>query len=725
LNLSNRALADGSTAAPGMDVAGNRLYRDGQEFTPRGFNFIGILGPDGCANLPRQAAAARASFGLVELLAARDDWHANTVRFQVSQSGLDPQSAIYVPAYLDRVTGAVAQARSLGLTVILSMQDQSNGCGSAHPMPSDATVRAWQNLVPLVAADPDVMFELFNEPQNDVDAAGWAQWLTGGPGPKTNQGAPIIGHQTLVQTVRDLGATNVLIADGAKSAGSLQGLPPLSDPLAAPRIAYAWHPYSFHVSGTATLATDQANWDSRTAAVSAVAPLLATEWNASLSKCTAGVAARAPDLLAYLQSQHIGLLGHAFDVVATMVQDVTTWTPTTLDGFGCNVVGPDAGLLVQDDFKAQAAAESGEDITAPTITLSTPTDGTVVGGTVDVAGAASDDVGVTSVDLVVDGVAVAAADPSSPSVPWDSASVGDGTHTLQFQAADAAGNVGRSSRITVVARNFDFTAPSTPIGLNGALSGATGVQLSWQASTDNNAVAGYHVYRDATLVATVTDGTAYLDTGLGYGTTYSYQVDAFDASANSSASGDAVAVRTPSRDTTAPSVPLGLKATVRSSSVTLAWTASHDDVGVAHYSVYRGTTLIGAPMQATFVDTGLAQGKTYSYSVTATDAAGNSSAKSSTLSVKVPDTTSPTTPTSFTGKAGSKSVTLTWKAATDNVAVTGYYVLRDGVRIATVTGVTYSNTGLKSGVKHAYAVRSCDAAGNLSPLSATIYVTPK
>ncbi len=709
-----------------MDVAGNRLYRDGQEFLPRGFNFIGILGPDGCANLPRQAAAARASFGVTELLAARDDWHANTVRFQVSQSGLDPQSAIYVPAYLDRITGAVAQARSLGLTVILSMQDQSNGCGSAHPLPSDATVRAWQNLAPLVAEDPYVMFELFNEPQNDVDAAGWAQWLNGGPGPKTNQGAPIIGQQALVQTVRDLGANNVLIADGAKYAGSLQGLPPLSDPLAAPRIAYAWHPYSFHVSGTATLATDQASWDSRTAAVSAAAPVIATEWNASLSKCTAGVAARAPDLLAYLRSQRIGLLGHAFDVVATMVQDLATWTPTTLDGFGCNVVGPDAGLLVQDEFKAQAALESGQDITAPRVTLTTPVDGTVVGGTVDVAGEASDDVGVTSADLLVDGIAVAAADTTSPSVAWDSASVADGTHTLQLQAADAAGNVGRSARISVTVRNFDVIAPSTPDGLTGILGGPTSVQLSWQPSSDNTAVAGYHVYRDAALIATVTDGTGYVDSGLGYATTYSYQVDAFDASANASPLSAAVTVRTPARDTAAPSIPLGLKATaIRSSSVTLAWTASHDNVGVDHYSVYRGTTLIGAPVQPTFTDTGVAQGKTYSYTVTATDAAGNTSAKSSALSVKVPDTTPPTVPTNFTGKAGSKSVSLSWKAATDNVGVAGYYVLRDGIRIATVKTVTYTNTGLKSGVKHAFAVRSFDAAGNLSPLTASISVTPK
>ena len=533
LVVSGPAQADSSDPAAGMSVRGNQLYRDGTAFLPRGFNFIGILGPDGCTNLPRQAATARASFGTPELTAARDQWSANTVRFQVSQVGLDPQSAIYAPTYLDRITNAVTLARSLGFTVILSMQDQSNGCGSAHPMPSDATVRAWQNLAPLFASDQYVMFELFNEPQNDVDSASWAQWKDGGAGPKTNQGAPVVGHQTLVQTVRDLGADNVLIADGASYAGMLQGLPPLTDPLGSPQIMYAWHPYRYHLSGTSTLAADQASWDSRTAAVAAVAPVIATEWNASLSKCTAGADQRAPDLLAYLQAHRIGLLGHAFDVVATMVRDVTTWTPTTLSGFGCNVVGPDAGLLVQDEFKAQAALESGRDFTAPTVTMTVPTQGAIVGATVDVAGHASDDVGVTSVNLLVDGVAVAAAaDNASPDVAWDSATVTDGAHTLQFEADDAAGNAGVSTLTTVVVRNTDFSAPSVPVGFTATLSGATAVQLSWQPSDDDTAVLGYHVYRDGVVVATVTDGTEYLDSGLSHGATYTYQIDAFDAAGN-------------------------------------------------------------------------------------------------------------------------------------------------------------------------------------------------
>lgn len=346
-------------AAPllGMSVVGNQLYRDGFAFLPRGFNMIGLLAPDGCASPPGMAVKARAAFGVAELSAARDQWAANTVRFQVSQRGLDPLDPMYVPAYLERVKAGVALARSLGLVVILSMQDQGNGCGSAHPMPSDATVRSWQNLGPWFAVDPYVMYEMFNEPQSLEDAASWAQWRDGGVGPTGNQGAPVVGHRQLVQTLRDSGSQNVLIADGANFAGRLQGLPLLSDPLGAPQIAYAWHPYYFHLSNVSTLAADQANWDSRTSGLVAAAPVIATEWNASAGACTTGTAQRVPDLLTYLLTKRIGLLGHAFDVSGTMVNDLTIWTPTTLTGFGCGAVGSDAGQLVHDSFGQQAAGQ--------------------------------------------------------------------------------------------------------------------------------------------------------------------------------------------------------------------------------------------------------------------------------------------------------------------------------------------------------------------------------
>jgi hypothetical protein len=73
---------------------------------------------------------------------------------------------------------------------------------------------------------------------------------------------------------------------------------------------------------------------------------------------------------------------------------------------------------------------------------------------------------------------------------------------------------------------------------------------------------------------------------------------------------------------------------------------------------------------------------------------------------------------------GQQQVTLTWAAATDDRGVTGYQVLRDGVaRPGTVTGLTYTDTGLTAATQYSYTVRALDAAGNEGALSDAVPVT--
>ncbi len=86
-------------------------------------------------------------------------------------------------------------------------------------------------------------------------------------------------------------------------------------------------------------------------------------------------------------------------------------------------------------------------------------------------------------------------------------------------------------------------------------------------------------------------------------------------------------------DTTAPSVPSGLSATVLSSSqINLTWSASTDNVGIAGYRVYRNGTQVGTPTGTSYSDTGLSPSTTYVYTVAAYDAAGNQSSQSSSAS---------------------------------------------------------------------------------------------
>jgi chitodextrinase len=87
-------------------------------------------------------------------------------------------------------------------------------------------------------------------------------------------------------------------------------------------------------------------------------------------------------------------------------------------------------------------------------------------------------------------------------------------------------------------------------------------------------------------------------------------------------------------DTQAPTAPTSLTSPGKTStSVTLSWNPSTDNVGVTGYRIYRGGTSVATASATTFTDTGLSAGTSYSYAVRAFDAAGNESAASNSLTV--------------------------------------------------------------------------------------------
>jgi chitodextrinase len=184
--------------------------------------------------------------------------------------------------------------------------------------------------------------------------------------------------------------------------------------------------------------------------------------------------------------------------------------------------------------------------------------------------------------------------------------------------------------------NDDVTPPSTPTALTAAASAPNKVDLSWNASTDNRGVEGYRIYRNSSLIATITTGTSYSDTTAIPATSYSYTVAAYDVGLNASPQSAPAAVTTPP-DTLAPSAPTNLTApNIGATEVQLTWTASTDNVGVTGYRVYRDGVQVGTSPTASYTDSTVEPLTPYAYVVRAYDVSTNLSQPSNTINLVTP-----------------------------------------------------------------------------------------
>jgi acid phosphatase type 7 len=134
-----------------------------------------------------------------------------------------------------------------------------------------------------------------------------------------------------------------------------------------------------------------------------------------------------------------------------------------------------------------------------------------------------------------------------PQVDYSAKHTGDAISLRVVQTSDAvAGDSFQVDALALTAPGSDTTAPATPAALTAQAQSGNTVVLSWHASTDNTAVAGYTVYRNGAALATVGGSTTtYADATVSPGKTYAYSVDAFDASGNRSARAKQVSVTTP------------------------------------------------------------------------------------------------------------------------------------------------------------------------------------
>ena len=391
--------ATGARAGTGAEVAvrGAQLLLNGSAWVPKGVTMVGLLcsDPAQCA-APYRAAAAH--WGADELRALQD-WGADTVRLQVSQAGLDPNSGCYTPGYLPRVVQAVALARRMGFVVIVSLQAKAAathaGCARASLNPTDdryrsdaddpalrqsSSTRAWRALAAALGQDGGVMFELFNEPTMTATGAvnwgeAWRQWTE--------------GHQKLIDTVRGTGARNVLIVECLHE-GRLCQCPPqrcvagvdggavdpageitpgssgigLRDPLHA--LVFALHPYPFHAQPGAHSALTMAEFERDWGFLGRGYPLMVSEVDSDSKVACMPVQPDDPTspqfmvrLLTYLEAHNIGLAGAwAFDwpggvagAVPSIVSDFVG-SPTSYAGWrGCGSGAGGPGAMIRTWWK--------------------------------------------------------------------------------------------------------------------------------------------------------------------------------------------------------------------------------------------------------------------------------------------------------------------------------------------------------------------------------------
>jgi chitinase len=184
--------------------------------------------------------------------------------------------------------------------------------------------------------------------------------------------------------------------------------------------------------------------------------------------------------------------------------------------------------------------------------------------------------------------------------------------------------------------NDDTIAPSVPNSITALNITYNTVDLTWTASTDNVGVAGYNVYHNNIIVATSATNSVTV-TNLSELTNYGFSVSAFDAAGNESALSTPISIKTGPKpvDNLAPTIPTNLTTgNITENSITLNWPASTDNIGVAGYKIFKDGVYEKTVSSPSAVIDKLTENTTYTFTISAFDAANNESAQSAALTAK-------------------------------------------------------------------------------------------
>jgi hypothetical protein len=257
--------------------------------------------------------------------------------------------------------------------------------------------------------------------------------------------------------------------------------------------------------------------------------------------------------------------------------------------------------------------------------------------------------------------------------------------------------------------------PPPPASLT-ASPGNAQVMLNWGASTG---ASSYNVKRSTTsggpytIIATGVTSTSYSNTGLANGTTYHYVVSAVNSFGESPNSGQASA--TPQGMQNPPLAPAGLSANAGDEQVGLNWSPS---TGASSYNVKRSTTSggpytpIATGVTATsFTNTGLVNGTTYHFVVSAVNAAGESAnsnqASATPVDTPVGDGDLFVAPNGTDSNPGTMAQPTTLPAAINRIGAGRTIFMRGGTyNFSTTVTIVRGNNGSSGQTKKIYSFGS-------------------
>jgi hypothetical protein len=346
--LTLAAMAAAGAAPPAGAVAGTSCRQAAGPFTVRGAQVLDQSGSPfvsyGLTVPGLQVLDWRKFTGLdlEKITAIANNWCANTVRLQLSQDNLLGLGGTgFDQTYLRAIETEVSLAESYHMVVVINDQTEFGGpvARSTQRGPTAATETFWKDMAGLYGSDPQVIFDLFNEPRTYSagmsQAQEWQLWLNGGWFGGTFYP---FGMAQLAAYVRGtLGTRNLFWAEGPNNAESFAGMVSHGALLNVSGVVYAvHHPAAPH---------DAAAWDADFGYLvsTGIAPVVDGEWTnyepapttrlvLPRTSCWPDAPTTVPQFLGYLAAHGIGLNAYQLQPGYMIRSYLDMADPTTIDG---------------------------------------------------------------------------------------------------------------------------------------------------------------------------------------------------------------------------------------------------------------------------------------------------------------------------------------------------------------------------------------------------------